>query len=72
MAAVLEYLSRELLELAVQVCKKEQKQRINQHHIKAAFEMDEDFKNLSSKMGIQSSIQTGQKKRAANQGPVPT
>ena len=32
-------------------------------HIKAAYEMDEDFKNLFSKMGIQTSLYNKNKKR---------
>ena len=65
LAGVLEYLTREILELAIQVCKKDQRQRVNQSHIKSAYEMDEDFKSLFSKMGIQTSLYQKKNKRAS-------
>jgi hypothetical protein len=45
---------------------------VNQVHIKSAFEMDDDFKNLALKMGIQSTLLSGKKRKAGPTTPVPT
>jgi histone H2A len=67
MTAVIEYLVRELLEIAVNVTQKNQVKTITPRLIQEAMNLDQDFQRLANQNGI---IAGGQPKTKRPKGPT--